>query len=407
MPPRLMGRAPPSNNHQSASEEARRNQLVNRRGGPPTQELDIFADPPDATKSRDRKPRRNSESSVRDKGNGFLDPDSERRRQERRLREAKKSDKGKPKPAVKKLDIIDKLDVTSIYGTGCKFFQPRQRARVLICLSVFHHDGPFDACNPARNRKNVKNAPMQAFPKDSKNMQMGGSGPLNSRLNLDQFNGVGQEAHIDYNEAAIVDEDAAYSRRPQPDRGLSFHPTTKVEPLHGEETAGLGTSTFLDGAPASRNAIQRRESENEAAVQERVTNAGGLGRKKSLAQRIRAVRPNLRDGGRMNSPEPMMTPSSPLGTGKSDTAANPFFKEYSTEYERKGAQISFAEEQGRTGRARAPSSPKRSYALERKTTNDSTGAGDAEPKTLGGFLNRVKSMKTKTRPRGDRRETNG
>src|ERR1700736_3612880 len=32
--------------------------------------------------------------------------------------------------------------------------------------SVFHHDGPFDACNPHRNRAGSKRAPMQAFPKD-------------------------------------------------------------------------------------------------------------------------------------------------------------------------------------------------------------------------------------------------
>jgi len=35
----------------------------------------------------------------------------------------------------------------------------------------------------------------------------------------------------------------------------------KVELVHGEESMGLGTSTFLEGAPASRTAIQKREVE--------------------------------------------------------------------------------------------------------------------------------------------------
>lgn len=241
---------------------------------------------------------------------------------------------------------------------------------------------------------------MQAFPKDSVNMQLGGAGPLNSKLNLDQYHGTGQEAHVDYNEAAVMDEEVDYLRRPQPDRSASFNPTARTEPVHGYETAGLGTSTFLEGAPASRAAIQRRESEYEAAQQQ--VNANGLSRKKSLAQRIKGVRPKIGDSGRMTSPEPLGTPTSPLGTGRSDqNNVNPFFKDYDKDYEKKGAQIAFAEEQ-KPNRARTPSSPNRGMGLERKLTSDSVGA--EQGKSGGGFLSRVKSLKGPRRPR-ERRNT--
>jgi hypothetical protein len=270
---------------------------------------------------------------------------------------------------------------------------------------VFHHDGPFDACNPARNRKNAKQAPMQAFPKDSRNMNLGGSGPNNSKLNLDLIHGTGHDAHHEYNDAPVVDEDAAYMRPKTAGRNAPFMDPAAREPLHGEESYGLGTSTFLEGAPASRAAIQRRESEFEA--QQRLDMANGLSRKKSLAQKIGAVR-RTREARQATSPEPVHTPTTPLGTGKSETQANPFFKEHDQDYERKGQQIAFAQqkEHPNVGRARVPSSPKR-YGLERTKTADSTGEA-AESKGTR-FLNRVKSIKTKrTAPaRVERRDTSG
>ncbi|KIY01389.1 uncharacterized protein Z520_02941 [Fonsecaea multimorphosa CBS 102226] len=378
-------RGPPPRHRPSNSDEERRRQQ-GKPPGPP-QELDIFADPPELNRPRERRPlpRRNSETSIREKPKD-LDPEAERRRRERKLREGKGSQRSK-KPNAR-LDIIDKLDVTSIYGTG-----------------LFHHDGPFDACNPHRNRKGSKQAPMQAFPKDSLNMQLGGSGPVNSKLNLDQYHGTGREANLDYNGAAVYEEDTEYLRRPLPERSASFNPTARIEPLHGSESAGLGTSTFLEGAPASRAAIQRRDSEQEAAEQ---ANAAGLSRKKSLAQRIKAVRPKIAEGGRITSPEPAATPNSPLGTGKSEqNGVNPFFKDYDKEFEKKGAQIAFAEEQAKnTGRARAPSSPKRGgLALERRLTSESTGPPPDDAKSgAAGFLSRVKSIKGRSRTR-ERRNT--
>ena len=91
----------------------------------------MFADPPDAR--RTRRPRRNSDSSLVDKSEKRASS-AERKREwarkadveRRQLREARR-DGGIPRPMTaskamkpsKRLDIIDQLDVTSIYGTGC------------------------------------------------------------------------------------------------------------------------------------------------------------------------------------------------------------------------------------------------------------------------------------------------
>lgn len=48
------------------------------------------------------------------------DDDDEKRRRDRRRREKERARDGKPRSSRRdrRLDIIDKLDVTSIYGTG-------------------------------------------------------------------------------------------------------------------------------------------------------------------------------------------------------------------------------------------------------------------------------------------------
>lgn len=109
---------PPPGHRPSTSEEERK-RMVGRppRGAPGP--IDIFADPvPDGSKIRVPRPRRNSESSVKDRPGKLLDPEDEKRRQERRQREARRRERAK-QPS-RRLDIIDKLDVTSIYGTGCE-----------------------------------------------------------------------------------------------------------------------------------------------------------------------------------------------------------------------------------------------------------------------------------------------
>lgn len=231
-------------------------------------------------------------------------------------------------------------------------------------------------------------------------MSIGGSGPNNSRLNLDQIHGTGQEAHIDYNKSAVTDDYGDEFKKSQAERGAILHPTSRVEPVHGEETAGLGTSTFLEGAPASRAAIQRRATEDELNA---TAAANSLSRKKSIVQKIRGVRPS----GRMGSPEPgPPTPQSPMpGSAKLETNVNPFFKDYDAEYEKKGAQIRAAEE--KIGRARAPSSPGRGHGLERKLTTDSAEGAEEGKSGGGGFLSRVKSLKGARRARMERRDTSG
>lgn len=306
-----------------------------------------------------------------------MDSGDDQKRRERRQRDGKSRSK---RPQGHRLDLIDKLDVTSIYGTGCKFRSLGHFVQANPAL-VFHHDGPFDACNPNRNRKGSRQAPMQAFPKDSKNMALGGAGPVNSNLDLAMIHGHTAESYLDYNSGTTKKGTPA-----------AFDSSARIDPVHGAESMGLGTSTFLEGAPASRSAIQRRQSETDnLAVQN-----GGLQRKKSLAQKIRGGinRPST---ARMTSPDRQRSPSSAdATTSNRANERNPFFQDDDDGYENKGAKI---EETYLSTRVRASSSPKRSVALQRETTNGSTGGDELKP-SGGGFMNRMKSLR---RPRPERR----
>lgn len=99
------------------------------RPRPTIDELDIFADSSQAKKPQERRPRRNSDSSLMERVSGsgkLLDPEEEKKRQERRRRERRHREReaakgSKSKKPDRKLDIIDQLDATSIYGTGCKY----------------------------------------------------------------------------------------------------------------------------------------------------------------------------------------------------------------------------------------------------------------------------------------------
>jgi hypothetical protein len=255
---------------------------------------------------------------------------------------------------------------------------------------------------------------MQAFPKDSLNNVLGGGGPLNKKPDHAAFLGNNdRDAFKDYARAGEGGPTfESYNpnirdsiKGPQP---AVISPLMRVEPIHGEESLGLGTSTFLDGAPASRNAIQRRNTEKEPGMD------GGLGRKKSLAQKIRGISNNRRDipgqPGRVTSPgdlnatSPRSPEYTPGGTATHGNEKNPFFNEEprknSFDEEKRdegkgGENITIVESASKSGRARAPSSPGRrgfGERLERRVTGDGSGE---EPKSGGmGFLNRVKSLKT-------------
>ena len=223
----------------------------------------------------------------------------------------------------------------------------------MLIVIVFHHDGPFDACNPHRNRQGSRRAPMQAFPKDSLNNVLGGGGPLNKRPDHATFLGqADEEAFKDYSKGGA----GANGYEPydvQVPRPVGAQPvvqsaTTRVEPIHGEETLGLGTSTFLEGAPASRAALQRRESEQTSP-----TEVGGLGRKKSLAQKIRGINGPRRDygpSGRITSPEGMYSPELRTPGGSKVNETNPFFNEFSKGDDSKKESITIVEPE-KTGRA--------------------------------------------------------
>jgi hypothetical protein len=219
---------------------------------------------------------------------------------------------------------------------------------------VFHHDGPFDACNPHRNSKKDRRAPMQAFPADSANMRLGGFGPVSDRIDLDRFHGRGAEGFNDFS--------TTLRRGPAT---TVIDPTARTEPVHGEETHGLGTSTFLEGAPASKAAVQqqRRDSGDFGdGVSGNTGNAGGLGRKKSLAQRFRGMsgtRPQYRPSVIDQSSPPLPNDAKSLSAGgvsrtrhaNKEDEVNPFFEtdkadgpaDYDSAFEKKGTQIRIAE----------------------------------------------------------------
>lgn len=365
--------------------------------------LDVFADPPSLSKApsnsgtRDkpvRRPRRNSESSVMDRASKLLDDDDDRRRRERRHRDREgrhRDGKHRSSRKNRQLDIIDKLDVTSIYGTGSELLPKRSAVssnQLTISCLVFHHDGPFDACNPHRNRRGARTAPMQAFPKDSSNMALGGAGPNNSNIDLNLFHGTRPEGYNDFSQTAAVHRNSETA---------NFDPKTRLDLIHGAESMGLGTSTFLDGAPASASAIARRQSEEAQIAQN-----GGIQRKKSLAQRLRG-----RSGtGRVVSPTDQTSPpprDSSQSASLRGNERNPFFQDYDDALDQKGSRIHETQLETAEGRVRSSSSPKQSTALERKRTNDRSHTISDESKPNlggGGFLNRMKSLR---KPRPERR----
>lgn len=232
-------------------------------------------------------------------------------------------------------------------------------------------------------------------------MALGGSGPVNKNINLDQFHGTMEEGFNDYSSTGAARSGEA----------VSFDPKSRIEPIHGAESMGLGTSTFLEGAPASRAAMQRRASENENQLSQN----GGLQRKKSLAQRLRGINKpqsiNKPQGGRMASPDASYNP--PLSSSHSGplraNEKNPFFQDYDDAWDKKGARINTAEESRsgiEGGRARSSSSPKQSTNLERRFTNDRSNTGGEDGKSGGGgggFINRMKSLR---KPRPERRISN-
>lgn len=199
--------------------------------------------------------------------------DRSRERGGHRHRSSSTKDKKKGKPAVtpKNVDTIDKMDVTGLFGGS------------------FHHDGPFDACTPHRN-KNSKAAPVLAFPADGPNNSIGGASAKKSALNEvfgreeldddDIYNAKLNNRPLSSSSEANGSTSTLDAIKPNAKTVTQFDAKGKSQLVHGPTTVGLGSTTFLDGAPASTAAI--RDDIRQHAHQTRT----GVQRKKSLTQRL-------------------------------------------------------------------------------------------------------------------------
>lgn len=229
---------------------------------------------------------------------------------------------------------------------------------------------------------------------------------MNMRPNHAVFLGNSDvEAFKDYSASGAGG--ATYESYDSRSNGRRAHPTIqsstqKVELVHGDESLGLGTSTFLEGAPASKAAIQRTAAETAAAESAAAAKSGGLDRKKSLAQKIRGINNTRREFApgpprRGSSSDVRYSPTSPgkdaSSVPRSKTNENdPFQFEFETKYA--GRKESFNSTKPEYKHTRSPSSPGEPSGgrLERRATADNLGEEEA-PKQSMGFLSRVKSIK--------------
>ncbi|EDO16346.1 hypothetical protein Kpol_1059p36 [Vanderwaltozyma polyspora DSM 70294] len=248
-----------------------------RRGNaPPPAYEDVAAGKSRSSYPKEKHTHRSSSSGEKEGG------------EHRHHHSSRHSSKSKRKSQLimpKNVDSIDKLDVTGLFGGS------------------FHHDGPFDAVTPHRN-KNVKAAPVLAFPADGPNSTIGGATSRTSTLN-EVF---GRDQYADENDlyrTRVVDDSSrkkGYRNtiymgavgsstsstntmdaiKQYSNNVTQFDAKAKTELVSGPTTAGLGSTTFLDGAPASANAI--REDIRNHAHKTRLNN--GIQRKKSLSQRL-------------------------------------------------------------------------------------------------------------------------
>lgn len=232
-------------------------------------------------------------------------------------------------------------------------------------------------------------------------MALGGSGPLNAKPDHKALMGKhDEEAYLDYNRSRKGQQGAIYEEPLMSTKQANvFDPHARDSILHGDESLGLGTSTFLEGTPAAQTVIQRTQAE---IAQDNM--AQGLQRKKSLAQRIRGINRGPRDmnnRSRITNPDGVNGPrSGDLPTGSSTNERNPFFNDFDKGDER----ISVRRQDGNPFSPTSPSgnSPPRGFGLERRATTDATAAlaqEPAKPQGSGGFLTRVKSLKGGRRQR--------
>ncbi|CCG84100.1 protein of unknown function [Taphrina deformans PYCC 5710] len=251
--------------------------------------------------TRSHRPRSNSDTSIASLKKERTN--RERKRQPTTISATSKDKSESSTKSRKNLDKIDRLDVTGFMTTG-----------------GFHHDGPFDACNPSRN-KNSKRAPVLAFAKDSTAMTLSAGPPTQPVYFGDHLNNA--ESFADYGSA---------SRAARPGVGIraaSFDPASTIDPIHGHESVGLGTTTFLEGAPASRSAMLARTVSDNGGKDEfrpRATSdyasGSSLGRKKSVLQKIRGAYKDRATESRALSASPPQSPHrSQIGTQSTEESS--------------------------------------------------------------------------------------
>lgn len=204
------------------------------------------------------------------------------------------------------------------------------------------------------------------------------------------------EAFTDY--AGAVNGSRAHAE-------MLFDPTSRGDVLHGDQSLGLGTSTFLEGTPAARAVIQKREAEQAAEMAE-----GGLQRKKSLAQRIRGINKVPREympGGRPSFGEGGRRPTYPDLPRRTTEGESSNSRKYSNEFDNEPESISIKKPGDRDGSTSPTSPPARtrqvSIGIERRSTAEGTMSTSAEKPGGSGLLARVKSLKggRRTRPQPD------
>lgn len=274
-----------SDNDKNSNQRTQKSRGSGNQFAPPSYEEAAGPNKPRSayTKEKSSSSEKQHSSSRRShRSDGDKERNGERRRHNSSRTSSSKNNKKGPTVIPKNVDSIDKLDVTGLFGGS------------------FHHDGPFDAVTPHRN-KNSKAAPVMAFPVDGPNSTIGGAiskpSTLNEVFGRDEF----ADDHGDlYRKTAASDNknkgyrNTIYMGSMSNDstntvdaikvsRNVTqFDAKSKGERVSGPTTIGLGSTTFLDGAPASTNAIQD-EIRNQAQ-KSRVNN--GLKRNKSLSQRL-------------------------------------------------------------------------------------------------------------------------
>lgn len=196
--------------------------------------------------------RRREHVSSRENGSSSRDRSSGRSRSKSESAGGSSRRRSKPNHS---LDVIDKLDATGVYGG----------------LGGFHHDGPFDACTPHRNNGKSKRsgpAPVAAFHADGPNNSLAVENPALASYRKDE---------------AVFGRDIV----DMPPEGVqqSFDPTDRGAKVHGESTFGLGSTTFIDGTSASRDAQKAQQQRSDF----------GLGRSRSLLRRQPSARKNTID----------------------------------------------------------------------------------------------------------------